>query len=176
MAPCIGKHNLAAEGKTVTLGPDIERQDVGFDHPEQTGWRSGLGFRTATHGDRDCVELTLSALEQTQIEVHADIYGHTEVGDSLKPPPHARAPSVNLATTGEELIAAGRIELTLPGIELKIALERVTDAPLPRDVVGEINLAGLNLEPGREHPLFLTARQRDQSRIWTSPFFFTMRA
>jgi len=163
---------------TVTGAAVLDAQGAGFDHPEQAVWRNGsgvIGFRTATHGDRDCVELTLSALEQTRIEVHVNIHGYTKVGDPLTPPPHADAPSVHLAATGEEVIAAGRIEHPLPGVELQIALERVTEAPLPRDVAGEIDIAGLYLESGREHPLFLTARQRDQSRIWTSPLFLTLR-
>ncbi|MDL2403558.1 hypothetical protein [Rhizobium mayense] len=44
--------------------------------------------------------------------------------------------------------------------------------PLSRDLAGEISLHELELDPGREHPLFITARQRDQSRIWTSPLFW----
>jgi len=34
-------------------------------------------------------------------------------------------------------------------------------------------LRELDLSAGREHPIFLTGRQRDQSRIWTSPVFLT---
>nr|WP_238543586.1 hypothetical protein [Pseudomonas sp. GM79] len=39
---------------------------------------------------------------------------------------------------------------------------------------GQIELARLNLEQGREHPLFICARQRDQSRVWTSALFLTL--
>jgi hypothetical protein len=39
---------------------------------------------------------------------------------------------------------------------------------------GKIELAPLNLQPGREHPLFICARQRDQSRVWTSALFLTL--
>jgi hypothetical protein len=152
-------------------------QTAGFDHPEQTAWRTGtgvIGFRTATHGDSDSVELILSELSPARIEVSADIHGYTKIGDPLKPPPHIHAPSVRFAATGRELISSGKIEHELAGVELRIALERVTDASLPRDVGGEIRLSELSLEPGREHPLFLTARQRDQARIWTSPLFLTL--
>jgi len=37
-----------------------------------------------------------------------------------------------------------------------------------------IELARLNLQPGREHPLFICARQRDQSKEWTSALFLTL--
>jgi hypothetical protein len=164
---------------TVTGTAVLDVRGFGFDHPEQTVWRNGLGvigFRTATHGDSDCVELTLSALESARIEVHADIHGYTKVGDPLRPPPHVHAPSVNFVATGQELIAAGQIARDLRGVELRIALERMTDALLPRDVSGEVRLLELGLEAGREHPIFLTARQRDQSRIWTSPLFLTPKA
>jgi hypothetical protein len=62
----------------------------------------------------------------------------------------------------------------LPGAELHATLERVTAQPLPRDVHGAIALADLGLERGREHALYITARQRDQSRIWSSALFVTL--
>jgi hypothetical protein len=90
----------------------------------------------------------------------------------LDAPPHVHAPQFNLKVSGAELLAGSRV-LALRGIELEVAVERVTEAALPRDVGGEIDLAALDLAPHVEHPLFLTARQRDQSRVWTSPIFLT---
>jgi hypothetical protein len=58
--------------------------------------------------------------------------------------------------------------------QLKVSLERTTAAPLPRELRGKIELAQLNLQLGREHPLFICARQRDQSRVWTSALFLTL--
>ena len=152
----------------------LDFRGVGFDHPEQTAWREGpgvAGFRTATHGDTDGVELTLSALEGARITFEAEIHGYVKVGDPLAPPPHVHAPRVRLEASGRELIERGSVAVDLPGAELRASLERVSSAPLPRDVSGEIPLDGLGLAPGREHPLFLTARERDQSRVWTSPIF-----
>ncbi len=71
------------------------------------------------------------------------------------------------------LRASASIKLDLPGVELQLALEAITDAALPRNVSGTISLEELNLERGREHPLFLAARERDQARIWTSPLILT---
>ena len=152
----------------------LDVQGVGFDHPEQSVWRDGataVHFVTQTHGDTDAVELTLSGLEGCQIEIHADIAGYAKVGDPLHPPPHVHAPSVAFALSGTELVAQGSAALDIPGAELRLAIDRLTDAPLPRDVAGEIDFRSLALDAKREHALFVTARQRNQSRIWTSPLF-----
>lgn len=76
--------------------------------------------------------------------------------------------------SGEELLAQSQVIEELPGAELKVSLERTTAAPLPRELQGTIELARLNLQAGREHPLFICARQRDQSRVWTSALFLTL--
>jgi hypothetical protein len=76
-----------------------------------------------------------------------------------------------LIEPGEELLAQSQVIEELPGAELKVSLERTTDALLPRELQGKIELAQLNLQSGREHPLFICARQRDQSRVWTSALF-----
>jgi hypothetical protein len=94
-----------------------------------------------------------------------------EPGDPLCPPPNTHAPEITLDLSGDDLLAEGSVTRRLPGAELDVTIERITAAPLPRDLAGEITLAELNLEPDAEHPLFITARQRDQSRIWTSALF-----
>ncbi|MGO4716942.1 hypothetical protein [Bradyrhizobium sp. 2TAF24] len=164
-------------GEIVVLGAAIlDVRGVGFDHPEQRAWRKDattVGFATATHGDSDVVELTLSSLEGVTIAVSGAIAGYVKVGDPLRPRPHVHAPHFALTVSGEELFAGARA-LTLSGVELEVAVERIADGPLPRDVGGEIDLSALDLARGREHPLFVTARQRDQSRIWTSPIFLTL--
>ncbi|MBY3314614.1 hypothetical protein [Rhizobium laguerreae] len=162
-------------GKVAVTGAALlDVRGIGFDHPEQSVWRTGLGtlgFRTATHGDVDGIELKLSDLCDARIVVAAKLHGYSKIGDPLQPPPHVHAPMALLEACGNELIAKGSISVDLAGVELRLLLERVTDRPLPRDLAGEIALSELGLSQGREHPLFLTARQRDQSRIWTSPLF-----
>jgi hypothetical protein len=155
----------------------LDIKSFGFDHPEQAVWRKdlgALGFSTATHGDMDTIELTLSDLSKARIAVSAEIHGYTKVGDPLQPPSHVHAPTANLVVNGADLLKQGTVKLELPGVELQLALESVTDAALPRDVSDIIPLEKLNLERGREYPLFLTARERDQARIWTSPLFLTI--
>lgn len=160
---------------SVTGAAILDVRGVGFDHPEQRAWRQGattVGFSTATHGDSDAIELTLSSLDGVEIAVSGTIAGYVKVGDPLRPPPHVHAPRFELAVSGSQL-AAGSRSLTLSGVELEVVVERIADGPLPRDVAGEIDLGALDLAPGREHPLFVTARQHDQSRVWTSPIFLT---
>lgn len=152
-------------------------QPFGFDHPEQTCWRksaTSVAFSTVTHGDTDSIELTLSQLAGARIRLRTRIDGYVKVGDPLTPPPFVHAPEVELELDGSQLLADGQIVQELPGAELRVAMERITAAALPRDIQGTIALAGLNLASGREHPLFITARQRDQSRIWTSALFIKM--
>lgn len=160
----------------VTGAALLDAHGVGFDHPEQNVWRTGLGklgFKTATHGDVDGIELKLSDLRDARIAVAAKLHGYSKIGDPLQPRPHIHAPEVSLEVSGSDLISKGSISIDLSGVELRLVLERVTDQSLPRDLSGEIPIAELGLQDGREHPLFLTARQRDQSRVWTSPLFVT---
>lgn len=163
------------DGKIKVTGvPILDLQAFGFDHEEQNAWRKSattIGFRTATHGDIDAIELTVRQLAGAEIEVEAAIAGYAKIGDPMQPPPHIHAPHVSLSVSGNELLASGCIELQIPGVELRLVIERVTDLALPRDIAGQIDVSSLNLDLEREHPLFLTARQRDQSRIWTSPLF-----
>ncbi|RSZ59837.1 hypothetical protein HF313_13985 [Massilia atriviolacea] len=155
----------------------LDVEAFGLDHPEQTCWRQDattVAFRTSTSGDTDSIELSLSTLSGCTIEVSARIDGYVKVGDPLQPQAFVHAPQVGLTVTGEQLHGQPRHEQRLPGAELRLSVERISDAALPREVTGEIALAALALAPEREHPLFITARQRDQSRVWTSAVFLSV--
>jgi hypothetical protein len=166
-------------GLLTITGATIQGFDAfGFDHPEQTCWReshTALGFRTSTHGDTDSIEISLSDLQQAVLTVKVNIDGYIKVGDPLHPQPHVHAPEFELVVTGAELLQTDMVEKILPGAELRFAIERISANPLPREVHGTIDLKQLGLETGREHPLFISARQRDQSRVWTSALFVTPR-
>jgi hypothetical protein len=149
----------------------------GLDHPEQVCWRndaSTIGFRTDTNGDSDSIEIELSNLAGCKIMLKSRIDSYIKVGDPLEPQPYVHAPEVKLELDGDSLLATQQLEKQLPGAELKVAIERITDKELPRDVSGQIDLPALQLESGREHALFITARQRDQSRVWTSALFLSL--
>ncbi|MFD1123363.1 hypothetical protein ACFQ2T_12655 [Methylophilus flavus] len=148
----------------------------GLDHPEQLCCREDaatLGFRTDTNGDSDSIELQVSQLAGCTIKLYSRIDSYIKVGDPLEPQPYVHAPEVELELKGDDLIRQQFVSKELPGAELKVSIERITDKELPRDISGLIDLDSLKLEPNREHPLFITARQRDQSRVWTSALFIT---
>lgn len=147
---------------------------LGTDHPEQTAWRKSattITLRTDTNGDTDSLEIELSGLAGAQIHAFARIDSYIKVGDPRTPQPHVHAPTATLQVCGEQLIQAGAVIETLPGAELQLALERISDLALPREVHGTISLDELGLAAGQEHPLFICARQQDQSRLWTSALF-----
>lgn len=150
---------------------------LGLDHPEQTVWRRNattLIFRTDTNGDSDSLEIDLSNMAGAEIQVRTRIDSYIKVGDPREPQPYAHAPEVAFDLTGDALLAQSRFVKELPGAELKISLERLTGSGLPRELAGQIDLALLGLASGQEHPLFISARQRDQSRVWTSALFLTL--
>ncbi len=166
------------DGRIEVLGTPIRAVEaLGFDHPEQSSWRAdatSVGFRTATHGDTDSIELTLGELALARITVEARIDGYVKVGSPLKRQPFVHAPEIRVSISGAELLATGRLQHELPGTELTLSIERMTELALPREVTGEIALDVLGLDAHAEHPLFISGRQRDQSRVWTSALFVTM--
>lgn len=149
---------------------------LGADHPEQSVWRKNattLAFRTDTNGDIDSLEIELSNLAEARISLFSRIDSYVKVGDPREPQPHVHAPRVELTVEGARLLEQGEVVQALSGAELQVSLEQVTAQPLPREVAGRIALAELGLERGREYPLFICARQRDQARLWTSALFVT---
>jgi hypothetical protein len=165
------------QGSISVVGAVI--QDIaafGFDHPEQTCWREDattVGLRSVTHGDTDSIELALSHLAGARIAINLQIGAYVKVGDPLQHSPHVHAPEIVESVSGDELLRCDRIVRTLPGVELEVAIERITECALPRECTGAIEIDQLRLAHRIEHPLFIMGRQRDQSRTWTSPLFLT---
>jgi hypothetical protein len=110
-------------------------------------------------------------LSGCQITLSSRIDSYIKVGDPLEPQAYVHAPQVALELNGDDLLTRSALVKALPGAELQVVIERVTDKALPRELSGKIALDALKLDPSREHPLFITARQRDQSRVWTSALF-----
>ncbi len=165
-------------GEIQIKGASINDFNVfGLDHPEQVCWRKDattLGFRTDTNGDSDSIEIQLSQLRGATITVHSRIDSYIKVGDPLKPQPYVHAPEVSVEISGEDLINKRSAIKALSGTELTVSIERITHKTLPREMTGKIALDSLNLAQNSEHPLFIAARQRDQSRVWTSALFLSV--
>lgn len=149
---------------------------TGADHPEQTVWREShtqIGLRTDTNGDSDTVTVSTSGLNGATVRVHLEISSYIKVGDPLTPQPHSWAPVFDAEIDGKALLLSGKETFTLAGTELQVEIDLVTEQPLPRDLRGDVLLSDLNLPEKSEHALFISARQKNQSRIWTSALFLT---
>ena len=146
----------------------------GFEHQEERCWRAGpteIGFRTDTYGDSDAVEIDIRDLERAVIKVSGRIDGYVKTGDPLAGNPFVHCPQFELSVTGAELLAAaGGVRRDLGGAEMFIAIERLCDGPLPRDVSGTFEVAPAN-GPAGHRPVYFRARQIDDAKVWTSAMF-----
>jgi len=73
---------------------------------------------------------------------------------------------------GRELLARGKATHALGGTELFVAVERLSDKPLPVDLAGSIEVASQNASFGFR-PVYFFGRQRDDSKVWSSAQFIT---
>jgi len=166
----------AWEGRIGILNGTIRRDATqGFEHVEETAWRAGpteIAFRSETYGDSDAIEIDIGDLAECRIRVEGTIGGFVKVGDPRRPAPFVHAPDFSWEITGRELIAAGALRRDLGGAGLFLALERMTEAPLPRDVAGHIVVEPENAAFGFR-PVYFSGRQRDGSRVWSSAQFIT---
>ena len=145
----------------------------GFEHPEESVWRAGpteIGFRTDTYGDSDCAVIDVSNLAACKIRVSGRIDSYVKVGNPLEGNPFVHCPTFDWEISGEELLRTGRIRRELGGKELFLAIERVTDADLPRDVAGTLELEPAN-GPHGFRPVYFYGRQADDAKVWTSAMF-----
>ncbi len=150
----------------------------GFEHPEESVWRAGpteIGFRTDTYGDSDGVVIDIDRLENCRIRISGRIDGYVKVGDPLAGNPFVHCPTFDWEITGAELLASeGRLRRELGGAEMFLAVERMSEVPMPRDVSGT-----LQVEPGNGphgfRPVYFHGRQTDDAKVWTSAMFIAFR-
>jgi hypothetical protein len=93
-----------------------------------------------------------------------------KVGDPTKGNPFVHCPRFRWEATGAELMEAARLHKPLPGVEMFLALERMSEVPAPREVSGTIELEPRN-GPHGFRPVYLLARQIDDAKVWTSALF-----
>jgi hypothetical protein len=148
---------------------------LGFENREENCWREGatvIGFRSDTYGDADAIEIDASNLANATITVEGTIDGYSKIGDPAKGHPFEHCPSFHWEVSGADLLSGGRLGHDLGGVDLFLALERLTDQPLPREVSGRITVEAKN-GPHGFRPVYFAARQIDDAKVWTSPLYIT---
>jgi hypothetical protein len=173
------RYRWAAWKGTITITDAIINDFTGrgFEHIEETCWRESattVGFRSDTYGDVDAIELDVSHLATAKIRIEGTIDGYVKVGDPLKGNPFVHCPRFEWDITGAELLAQSRLNKDLPGVEMFLAFERMSEAPAPRDVSGRIEIEPRN-GPHGHRPVYLLARQVDDAKIWTSALFIAFK-
>lgn len=145
----------------------------GLEHKEENVWRAGpteIGFRTDTYGDTDAVEIDMSHLERATIKVSGQIHGYVKVGNPLDGNPFVHCPEFELEVSGADLLNDGVVRKELGGIELFVAIERMSDTEMPRDVSGDFEVDAAN-GPHGHRPVWIQGRQRDDGKAWTSAMY-----
>jgi hypothetical protein len=145
----------------------------GFEHPEESVWRAGptdIGVRTDTYGDADGVVIDIGNLPACRIRFAGRIDGYSKTGNPLEGNPFVHCPTFDWEVTGADLLQAGSLRMELGGTELFLAIERVTDVALPRDVSGSLQIDARN-GPHGFRPVYFHGRQSDDAKVWTSAMF-----
>ncbi len=169
------RYRVAAwKGKiTITNAVINDFSARGFEHKEETCWRENttqIGFHSDTYGDVDAIEIDVSNLSESVLKVEGTIDGYVKVGDPLKGNPFVHCPTFSWEITGRELIEHARLRKDLPGIEMFLAFDRMSESPAPREVSGQLEVEPEN-GPHGFRPVYLLARQVDDAKIWTSALF-----
>jgi hypothetical protein len=171
---------------TVINGVINSFKGQGFEHTEENCWRVGsstpqfhstgpntIGFHSDTYGDADAIEIDVSNLANCRIRIQGTIDGYVKVGNPLERNPFVHCPEFEWEVTGEELVNSnGVLRKELGGTELFLAVERLSDQAMPRDVSGTVDIDPHN-GPHGFRPVYLLGRQVDDGKVWTSAMFIT---
>jgi len=158
---------------TITNGVINSFSSHGFEHSEETCGRAGpttISFRSDTYGDADAIDIDVSNLENCHIKVEGTIDGYVKVGNPLDGNPFVHCPTFEWEMTGKELLEGNAFRKELGGTELFLALERLSDTPMPREVSGSFTVDAEN-GPHGHRPVYIAARQVDDGKVWTSGMF-----
>jgi hypothetical protein len=144
-----------------------------LEHPEEKVVQTNPGefrIRTDTYGDADHVEIEVADMGAMQVRIRMKIDAYNKTGEPLTRNPDPHHPRADGLFTGEDLWTKGRLAYPLGGADLFVSAERVTQAALPRQVLGTFRLAPASLSK-IPRAVYLFARERDDSKVWTSPLF-----
>ena len=118
------------------------------------------------------IEIDISNLARSRITVSGTIDGYVKVGNPLDGNPFVHCPTFEWDVSGEQLLAEGGLRRELGGTEIFLAIERLSDAPMPRDVSGSLEIEPEN-GPHGFRPVYLQGRQTDDGKAWTSAMYLT---
>lgn len=168
----------AWKGKITIINAVInEFVGLGFEHLEETCWRESattVGFKSDTYGDVDALELDVSHLETAQIRIEGTIDGYVKVGDPLKGNPFVHCPTFSWEITGKDLLQAATLKKELPGVDMFLAMDRISDSAPPREVTGNFEISPTN-GPHGHRPIYMIAHQGDDAKVWTSAMFINFK-
>jgi len=111
-------------------------------------------------------------LAACRIRIAGRIDSYSKVGNPLDGNPFVHCPTFDWEVSGAELLRAGSLRRELGGTELFLAIERVTDAELPREVRGSLEIEPRN-GPQGFRPVYFHGRQADDAKVWASAMFIT---
>ncbi len=146
----------------------------GLEHREEGVFRdspTSLAFRTDTFGDVDTIELLLDGLATARITVEGTIGGYVKVPNPAGGQ-FVHQPEFRFETAGRALLEDDAAHEPLAGIDLHVSLRRISDAELPRDVVGHFVVDPTN-GPHGHRQIYLVGRERDGAVTTTSPLIAT---
>ncbi len=162
---------------TITNAVINEFVGLGFEHLEETCWRQSattIGFKSDTYGDIDAIEMDVSHLETARIVIEGTIDGYVKVGDPLKGNPFVHCPTFRWELTGAELLELAHMKKDLPGVDMFLAMDRLSDSTPPREVTGNFEVGPTN-GPHGHRPVYMVAHQGDDAKVWTSALFITFK-
>jgi hypothetical protein len=152
----------------------VQRYQVyGLEHPEEYVRRAGshqLEFFSETYGDSDSIELSLSDLSNAQFQFFVEIDGYSKTGNPLQRSPYSHCPEFTWEFSGQDVLTHGRLQRSLGGADLFVAVERLSQQPMPRDVSGQFAIAP-PADASQCVPVYIQGRQVDGAKVWTSPLF-----
>ncbi len=150
---------------------------LGFEHLEETCWRQSattVSFKSDTYGDVDAIELDVTNLDKARIKIEGTIDGYVKVGDPLKGNPFVHCPTFTWEITGKELLEAATLKKELPGVDMFLAMDRLSELDSPREVTGSFEVDPTN-GPYGHRPVYMVAHQGDDAKVWTSAVFINFK-
>ena len=88
--------------------------------------------------------------------------------------PFVHCPTFSWEITGRELLEASTLKKDLPGIDMFLAMDRISDAEAPREVSGSFEVEPGN-GPHGHRPVYMVAHQGDDAKVWTSALFISFK-